>query len=189
SGVYSPKVGDMVMGKITELQSSGWIVDIDSYFDAYMPLSNVNEFIDTRRTTLDKYYAIGDVIYAKVVVVNGDSIHVSMQDTRSRKLRDGRIVKVNNAKVPRLIGKNGSMISLIKQGTNSRIRVGQNGFACLEDGNIELAVKAIKMIEKESHTEGLTEKISELLDIKPPKGEEYEEKKQQESERDETNQD
>jgi len=171
SGVYIPRIGDMVIGKIAEIQSSGWILNINSCFDAYLPLSNVNEFIDTKRTPLDKYYAIGDVLYVKVVVVNGDSIHVSMQDSRSRKLYGGRITTISSAKVPRLIGKNGSMINLIKEGTNSRIRVGQNGFVFIEGGDINLAIKAIDLIEDMSHTDGLTDKISDILKIKPPKQE------------------
>jgi len=180
SGVYMPRVGDMVIGRVVEVQQSGWIIDIRSYFHAYLPLSNVNEFIDTKRTTLDKYYKINDMIYGKIALVNGDSIHISMQDPRARKLHDGRIIKISSPKVPRLIGKNGSMINLIKEGTNSRIRVGQNGFVCIEGGDIDLSIKAVQLVEEQPHIEGLTDKMSEILKI--PKGEKNEEIKRPESE-------
>lgn len=187
SGIYSPRAGDMVIGRISDIQPSGWIIDVNASFDAYMPLSNVNEFIDTKKQRLDSYYAIGDIIYGKIAMVNGDSIHVSMQDPRARKLHEGRIIKISSTKVPRLIGKGGSMINLIKQGTNSRIRVGQNGYVCIEEGDVNLAIKAIQIIEEKSHSEGLTEQISGLLKVEVPKqpnekGENYEKTKQQKSE-------
>ena len=46
SGVYVPKGGDMVIGKVQDIQSSGWVIDINSISDAYLPLSGVREFID-----------------------------------------------------------------------------------------------------------------------------------------------
>lgn len=160
---YIPKSGDMVIGEVIEIQSNGWIVDIKSPFDAYLPLSGIREFIDTTRTDLSSYYAVGEVIYAKVSHANQNSTHLSMDDTRTRKFRTGRIIKINPAKVPRLIGKQGSMISLIKDRTGSRISVGQNGLVWLEGGKEDMTIAAVRMVEDESHTEGLTDRISAML--------------------------
>lgn len=163
SGVYLPKYGDMVIGTVAEIQSSGWIVDINSLHQAYLPLSGVKEFIDTKRTDLSKVYAIGDVIYSKISLVNGDSVHLSMQDTRSRKFTSGRVIKMSSAKVPRLIGKQGSMIRLIKDSTGCRINVGQNGAVWIEGANDNTVLSAVQLIEKNSHIDGLTDKVSEFL--------------------------
>ncbi len=167
SGVYSPKIGDMVIGEVMEIQSNGWVVDIKGSCFAYLPLSGIREYVDTNKTSLSSVYAIGDLIYAKISSLNpsSDSVYLSMQDSRSRKFTSGRVVKINPSKVPRLIGKQGSMINVIKDKTGCRISVGQNGLIWLDGEKTELAVQAIQIIEEKAHkTSGLTEQISEFLD-------------------------
>ncbi|MCX6814637.1 MAG: exosome complex RNA-binding protein Rrp4 [Candidatus Aenigmarchaeota archaeon] len=164
TGVYFPRVGDMVIGEVEDVQSNGWVVNINSAHSAYLPLSGVREFIDTSKTDLSRVYGVGEVIYANInSVVSGNSIHLSMQDPRCRKFRSGRIVKMNPSKIPRLIGRQGSMIMMIKDLTGCRINVGQNGIICIEGEKEDLVIKAIEIIEHESQSEGLTDKISLLL--------------------------
>jgi exosome complex component RRP4 len=164
TGVYQPRVGDMVIGEVEDIQSNGWVVGINSAHTAYLSLSGVREFIDTSKTDLARVYGLGEVIYANIMsVVSGNSIHLSMQDPRCRKFRSGRIVEMNPSKIPRLIGKQGSMIMMIKDLTGCRINVGQNGWICIEGEQEDLAIRAIEIIEKESQSEGLTDKISLLL--------------------------
>ncbi len=167
SSVYMPKAGDIVIGEIVEVQSNGWVVDINSPYLAYLSLSGVREYIDTSKTSLSNVYAIGDVINAKVVSAWPDSVHITMQDTRARKLTEGRIIKINPAKTPRLIGKQGSMISMIKEKTGCRITVGQNGVVWVSGENAEKVIETIKLIEKEAQFDGLTENISQFLGVKP----------------------
>jgi len=164
TGVYFPRVGDMVIGEVMDIQSNGWVVGINSAHDAYLPLSGVREFIDTSKTDLSRVYGMGEVIYARIgSVVSGNSIHLSMQDPRCRKFRSGRVVKMNPSKIPRLIGRQGSMIMMIKDLTGCRINVGQNGVICIEGEKEDLVIKAIEVIEHESQSEGLTDKVSMLL--------------------------
>ena len=166
NGIYVPKVDDMVIGVVEDIQgTSGWIIDIKSPCRAFLPLSGVREFVDTSRTSLNKIYDIGDVLYANIHMVaqQSDSVHISMQDPRARKMRGGRVLSINPAKVPRIIGKQGSMISMIKDATGSRISIGQNGFMWFEGGNEELVLKAINMIDREAYTTGLTDRVAELL--------------------------
>lgn len=164
TGVYFPRVGDMVIGEIQDVQSNGWVININSAHDAYLPLSGVREFIDTSKTDLSRVYGVGEVIYGVISsVVSTNSIHISMQDPRCRKFRSGRVVRMNPSKIPRLIGRQGSMIMMIKDLTGCRINVGQNGIICIEGEKEDLVIKAIEVIENESQSEGLTDKISLLL--------------------------
>lgn len=171
--VYVAKPGDMVLGEVIDIQSNGWVVNINATVEAYMPLSGVREFIDTTKTELSRYYAIGDMIYAKVSMANHNTVHLSMDDSRARKFRTGRVINFNPAKVPRLIGKQGSMISLIKGKTGCRISVGQNGLVWLEGENENLAIDAVNLVKNESYVNGLTDRVSEFLDkaIPPSKAE------------------
>jgi exosome complex component RRP4 len=163
SGVYIPKVGDMVLGEVIDIQNNGWVVDIKSVNEAFLPLSGVREFIDTTKTDLSNIYGFGDVIYAKVSSTGSTSVHLSMQDSRARKLKSGRVLKMSPAKVPRLIGKEGSMINLIKNITRCSISIGQNGMVWFEGENEDGVVDAVRLIEREAITDGLTDKVSKLL--------------------------
>ena len=63
------------------------------------------------------------------------------------------------------------MISLIREHTGCDITVGQNGLIWIKgtmDGEL-LAHEAIKLIEKKSHQEGLTDKIQTFLESKSGK--------------------
>lgn len=165
NGPYLPKVGDMVIATVEDIQgTSGWLMDINAPYNAFLPLSGVREFIDTNRTRLSNVYSVGDVLYGKIHhVAPPDTVHISMQDPRSRKLKGGRILSINPAKVPRLIGKQGSMISMIKNRTGSRISIGQNGFMWMEGGNEDMVLKAVGLVESEAYRNGLTDKVSRLL--------------------------
>jgi exosome complex component RRP4 len=164
SGVYIPRSGDMVVGEVSDIQGNGWVIDISAIHEAFLPLSGIREYVDTNKTELSKLYDIEDLIYANVTNVSSNSIHLSMQDPRTRKLTTGRIVRMNPAKVPRLIGKEGSMINLIKDKTNCRISIGQNGLVWFEGEKGDMVIEAIRLIERESVTDGLTDKVSKLLE-------------------------
>ena len=58
------------------------------------------------------------------------------------------------------------MISMIKQETGCNIILGLNGVVLVTGKNLEdeqLAVQAILKIERESHTSGLTDRITQML--------------------------
>jgi exosome complex component RRP4 len=165
AGKYFPKVGDRIIGRIEEIEVSGWWVDINSPYRAFLPLGEaVEEFFDVRRVDLSRFYDIDDIIFCKITKVTKNKIiQVSMKDMLARKLFGGITIKITPYKVARVIGKGGSMIELIKKKTGSEIYVGQNGVIWIKGGNKEKAIEAILTIEKEAHTVGLTEKIAKML--------------------------
>jgi exosome complex component RRP4 len=165
AGQYIPIVGDLIVGKIVDIGPSNWLVDINSPYPAPLHVNEVPwrvEFGETR-----KFMGVGDVVLIKVVGVDERRrISVSMQDHGLRKLTGGMIMEVSPSKVPRVIGKNGSMIQMLKNQTGCRIYVGQNGRIWVDGelDNIIKAVRAIKLIEDEAHSQGLTEKVKKLLE-------------------------
>ena len=166
SGVYIPKVRDGVIGFVEDMQTTMWIVDINSPYTALLLLGEaVGEYVDLNKTDISIYYDIGDVIYSKVLSVSKTKrVQLTMDDHRTRKLIGGRILRITPSKVPRVIGKAGSMIEMIKDKTKCQIIVGQNGIIWIKGEKEGLATKAILTIERESHITGLTDKISALLD-------------------------
>jgi len=166
SGIYLPKIGDDIVGIIKEVEISGWTVDINSPYLAFLPLAEgVAEFVDTSRTDISKYFDIGDKIYCRISKVTKNKVvQVSMRDRDSKKLKEGIVLQITPSKIPRIIGKGGSMISLIKSSTKCDVIPGQNGIVWVRGDQKAKALETILTIEKESHTTGLTEKIQKMLE-------------------------
>jgi len=184
SGVYNPKKGDGVIGTIKDIVSSKWLVDINSPYLATLSLSDaLNEFIDLTKEDLTKYYDINDVIFTKVLNVSRNKlVTLTMKEKRCRKLYGGTIIKVTPSKVPRIIGRRGSMVELIKEKTGCQIVVGQNGLIWIKGENKRLAIEAILRIESYAHKVGLTDKVKEFLDAMLAKAEKRKEEKLKEEE-------
>ncbi len=165
AGVYNPKRGDGVIGKIEEIVFSKWIVDINSPYEAVLSLSEaVDEFIDMTKVELTKYFDYNDLIFAEISsVTKTKNIQLSMKDRKCRKLKGGRLIKINPAKVPRVIGRGGSMVEMIKEITGTQVVVGQNGFVWVRGDNEDIAAEAVLLIEQKSHISGLTDYVKGML--------------------------
>ena len=159
SGGYLPKREDVVIGVISDVLSGKWLVDINSPYICAMSGEEVSR--DAAKTDLSRYYKVGDIITAKIGSVNEV---FSCQLMKPWKIESGLIIEVNPKRVPRVVGKQKSMLNMIREKTGSRVIVGQNGKIWIKDGNVDLAVKTIKKIEKYAQTQGLTDQISEFLD-------------------------
>jgi len=166
SGGYIPQEGDNVIGKISGIGPSHWWVELDSPYDGYLSLAEgSDEFIDLDETELSDVYDIGDMIYTEVIKVTSEKdVKLSMQDRICKKLTGGRIIRISPSKVPRLIGKGGSMVEMIKDRTDSRIIIGQNGIVWVNGGDEDLAVEAVKTVDERGHERGLTDKVEKILD-------------------------
>lgn len=172
SGTYTPKVNDKVIGKIIDVLMSGWRVDFGSPYSAVLSMKEATSEFIPRGADLTKYFAIDDWVVCKIVNVTSQKlVDISMMGPGLKKLRGGRYIKVNTNKVPRIIGKDGSMVSMIKNATDCNIVVGQNGFVWVngEPDKEVIAVETIKYVESEAHTSGLTDRIAKLLEEKTGK--------------------
>lgn len=162
---YVPKKGDVVIGKIDDVRFSIWGVDINSPYSGILPAFEV---FGREKKELNKVFDIGDVLFLRVVDV--DEVKKAKLGLKGRgmgKFKGGIVVDIAPTKVPRLIGKKGSMINMIKDKTNCKIVVGQNGLVWVKgDEDMEQITKdVIQLIEAEAHTSGLTNKIKNQLSL------------------------
>lgn len=166
SGRYIPQEGDIVIGEVSRVSYSSWNVELDSPYEGMLKIDTaVDEYIDLDEDELTDYYDVGDAIVVKVTSVSeGMDVNLSMMDKRCRKLSGGRIIEIPPSKVPRVIGKQGTMIKQIKNKTNTKMIVGQNGRVWIRGEHENLAARAVKKVEREAHTSGLTQKIGDWLD-------------------------
>jgi len=165
---YIPSVGDLVIGKIVEINLHGWTVDINSPYLATLRASEaINKPYKPQKDELSEILDIGDIIQAKVIAFDRtrDPL-LTIREPGLGKITRGQIIKVSPAKIPRIIGRKGSMINILKKETHCNITVGQNGLIHIYGRNPEderIAILAIKKIELEAHTSGLTDRVTEMI--------------------------
>jgi exosome complex component RRP4 len=167
-GCYIPYLDDPVIGRIVDVGMSGWSVDINAPYPALLPASETFGHREPfPKADLTKIFDVGDLVLAKVIAFDRtrDPL-ITVKGPELGKATSGRIVKISPTKIPRLIGRKGSMISTLKKQTGCQIMVGQNGIVLVSGKSPEderVAVSAIYMIEREAHTRGLTDRIQEMI--------------------------
>jgi len=167
-GVYMPKTGDIVIGVVKDIGITHWEVDIRAPYHAILTVQEVLEHpFNPATDSLRRYLDVGDYIIAKIVAFDRtrDPL-LSIKGKGLGRVVEGAIVEIKPSRVPRVIGKKASMINMLKTETGCEFVVGQNGRILVKCPNRDLeevAVLAIKMIEREAHTSGLTERVREMI--------------------------
>jgi exosome complex component RRP4 len=151
NGPYIPKTGDVVIGVIEDIRGTGYSINFGLPLNSYISSRDIRETLN-----------YGDIVVAKIS--NYDESDGSVELTEHSRLRGGIIIHISPFKIPRVIGKKGSMLEQIKNKTNSKIIVGKNGWVWIKDGNVNLTKHSILKIEKEAHVSGLTDKIAKFLE-------------------------
>ena len=148
-GPFMPHKGDEIIGVVTDVRHNNCIIDINSPYRGTL-------FVRGRGSDLQS----GQVVLAKVSFVD-EIRNVELEDAKV--LNGGEIIEIPASKVPRVLGKAASMLSMIKEMTHCEIIVGVNGRIWINGGDSSLAVYAILKIEREAHISGLTDRIKQFL--------------------------
>ncbi|MFH0714636.1 MAG: KH domain-containing protein [Candidatus Diapherotrites archaeon] len=152
-GKYLPRMGDLIIGIVSSEKATGYMVDINSFQQSFVSKKDIREELQK-----------GNVVTAKLLNVN-EMREASLDQPRV--FYGGEILTISPVKVPRVIGKNGSMLDVLKQGTGCSILVGRNGWIWAKGGNTQLLQSAVEKIELEAHLPHLTEKMQAFLNVKP----------------------
>jgi exosome complex component RRP4 len=164
-GVYDPVPGDLVIGIVLEHGPSNWLLDINAPYPAPMHVNEVPWKVGFGETS--EFLESGDAVLCKILFVDElKKIQATMNDRNLRKLEGGALIEVQPSRVPRIIGRKGSMLNTLKKYTDVWLFVGQNGRIWLggEEESVAIAIEAIRKIERESHIQGLTDRIKAFLE-------------------------
>jgi len=159
-GAFIPRRSNVIIGRVTDITHAGWLVDTDSASSAFLPIEESPKFIN--RNEMDQFLAVGDVISAKIWTVKNRGIDLTLKGKGLGKLEGGFIFRIIPSRVPRVIGREGSMVNLIKEKTGCNITVGQNGWIWIKGPNTDSEIKArraIEIISEKVYMGGLTEKM------------------------------
>jgi exosome complex component RRP4 len=167
-GCYIPYVEDVVIGEVKEVNPTMWVLDILSPYEGIL---FAKEFLSKPLNTLKEdarsYLDIGEMVIAKVL--SFDRTRNPSLTTRGDglgKIQRGTVITIDFTRVPRIIGKKGSMINILKKESNCQIFVGQNGRIWISGKTRDeeaVVAEAIRKIEAEAHTSGLTDRIQEYF--------------------------
>ncbi len=172
-GFYTPQIGDKVIGIITDKNPVKYKCDINAKYEGILKIKNTVKHNKMRirgnqreEETLEKLY-VGDAIIGKIIAADRlNSPEITLVGKYLGRKSGGIIIQIDPPKVPRIIGRNGSMIKMLKNLTNCNIFVAQNGRIWIKGINIEherLLIEAIYKIEEEAHTTGLTDRMEEFI--------------------------
>jgi len=163
SGRYVPCTGHGLIGMVMDVGSSFWVVDLNSPYVGILHVNDTVWKVGFGETV--KYLNKGDYMLCIVSELETNKALISMKAHGCRKLDSGIVITAMASRVPRIIGKDGSMINMIRDFTKCQFYVGKNGRIWLDgtSDSIDLATKAIRMVESEAPSSGLTERVSAFL--------------------------
>ena len=171
TGKYIPKIDDLVIGKVVSHTSLSWELDINSCYVGFLPAQDVfGRDFSAHADELSSKLKSGDLVAARIA--NFDRTRdplVTIADRDLGKIDSGHLVKISPSKVPRLIGKRGTMIQTIEMATGAAITIGQNGWvvvSCETPEGLLKAKKAIQMVDEKAHVANLTDLVKEMLESK-----------------------
>ncbi|MEB3816497.1 MAG: exosome complex RNA-binding protein Rrp4 [Desulfurococcales archaeon] len=168
-GVYIPKPGDIVIGLISGVGVTNWFVDINSPYTAVL---NVQDLLgrpfNPQLDELSRYLNVGDYIKAKVVAFDRTrNPLLSVQGQGLGRIVEGKVIEISPTRIPRVIGRKGSMLEVLTKETGCEVYAAVNGRIHVKCPNREMeaiVILAIKTIEREAFTTGLTARIRKLIE-------------------------
>ncbi len=166
---YVPRRGDVVIGVVVDTHASGWILDLNSPYDGNLFVSNLlQRKVDLSREDISQYLGVGDVVVVEIMDVD-ERMRVLLEASGPGmgRITSGKLVEITPAKIPRVIGKKGSMLATLQNTSGCKLRVGRNGRIMVwgEDTHmVNAVVEALLMIEREAHLSGLTDRVHQFLE-------------------------
>ena len=171
AGKYTPKINDLVIGKVISHTSLSWELDINSCYVGFLPAQDVfGRDFSAHADELTSKLKSGDLVAARIA--NFDRTRdplVTISDRDLGKIDSGDLVEISPSKIPRLIGKKGSMIQIIELATDAAVTIGQNGWivvSCDTPHGLLKAKKAIQMVDENAHVANLADQVKEMLESK-----------------------
>lgn len=175
-GFYTPRPGDKVIALIVDKNPVKYKCDINAKdFGQLKPKNTVKKAKTrgfkgggpTREGLNTERFDIGDILVVKIL--SADRLNKPELTTVGKYLGKkigGIVISIDPPKIPRIIGRNGSMIKMLKNLTKCNIFVTQNGRIWLKGEDIaheRLLIESINKIASEAHTVGLTDRMQEYI--------------------------
>jgi len=150
NGSYTSTIGDGIIAVVKSEIVNGYFLDFNSPGEIYL-----------QKSVLSKELKLGSVIFARIKNINESN---SIELDNINVLPQGYIYSTSPVKVPRLIGKNDSMLNLFKIYTESSIVIGKNGWVWYISKKPLLLEKALNLVVNNSQKSNLTNTVKAYLE-------------------------
>lgn len=167
--VYIPKPGDIIIGIVVNVGLSYWTIDINAPYNAVLTAQEfLNRPFNPASESLSLYLVEGDYIIGKISSFDRfRSPFITLKGSEKfGKIVKGKVIEIKPSRIPRVIGKKRSMINMLMEESGCDITVGVNGRIHINCDNPhieDIVTLAIKKIEAEAHTSGLTDRVRTFL--------------------------
>ena len=177
-GIYTPQPGDKVIAIVIDKNPVKYRCDINSKTFAQLKPKNTLKRMRSPRGGGGRQYDrdesntekfdVGDILIVKVL--SADRLSKPELTTIGKylgKKNNGIVITIDPPKIPRIIGRNGSMIKMLKNLTKCNIFVTQNGRIWIKGESLayeRLLIDALAKIEREAHTIGLTDRMQVYIE-------------------------
>lgn len=164
TGAYYPRRGNTIIATVVDITFNGWLLDFGGAQNAFLPVSEVPRYVN--KNEMKEFLDFGESVIVKVWDVKSRGVDASMKMRGFGKIEGGMIVSVGPNQVPRIIGKEGSMVKMIKSATGCSITVGQNGKIWISGDDLEkeiLSKKIVEFIAENAITSGLTDRVENYI--------------------------
>ena len=116
AGKYYPKEGDVIIGRVTDVTMNGWRLDINCAYSSMLSLKEATSDYIEKGEDLSNIIPFDAYVVCKVIMVSSQKlIDLNTRGPGLHQLHGGQVIKVSPCKVPRIIGKQGSMMYMIKK--------------------------------------------------------------------------
>ncbi|MEM3012129.1 MAG: KH domain-containing protein, partial [Candidatus Hadarchaeales archaeon] len=154
---------------VTDAHPFGWTLDLNSPYTGNLMVSElVGRKVDVFKEDIGKFLRIGDTVLAEVREVDERwRVQLNASERGLGRIRGGRLVEISPAKIPRVIGRKGSMLKVLEETSGCKLEVGLNGRVLIrgrDPRKVNAVVEAILLIEREAHLSGLTDRIKAKLE-------------------------
>ncbi len=165
AGPYIPQRDDVVIGVVQLVGPTYWLLDIRG--PHFTPLHMTGTPWKIEYGECGEYLRPGESVIVRVEGVDAAKrVGVTMNGESLGKIEGGFIHEISPTKVPRVIGKGGSMIQMVQRATRTQLVVGQNGRVWIrgDDAGIQRVRSVLELIYMEGQRRGLTERVKGFLD-------------------------
>ena len=188
-GFYTPRPGDKIIAMVVDKNPVKYKCDINAKdFGTLKPKNTIKKDRNrsfrgssgggrgggrgrgngfSREDMNTNKFKIGDILIVKIL--SADRINKPELTTVGKYLgirNNGIVISIDPPKIPRVIGRSGSMIKMLKNLTKCNIFVTQNGRIWLKGEDLaheRLLIESIRKIENEAHKVGLTDRMQEYI--------------------------
>jgi exosome complex component RRP4 len=188
-GFYTPRPGDKIIAMVVDKNPVKYKCDINAKdFGTLKPKNTIKKDRNrsfrgssgggrgggrgrgngfSREDMNTNKFNIGDILIVKIL--SADRINKPELTTVGKYLgirNNGIVISIDPPKIPRVIGRSGSMIKMLKNLTKCNIFVTQNGRIWLKGEDLaheRLLIESIRKIENEAHKVGLTDRMQEYI--------------------------